>query len=298
MGFDGFRMRGIVLVGRYKNGIAFFLACFIALAAILGERGTTVQAAESYKLLNLYSQPQKVGNTTYRYVANGRNGSLYAVQNGRETLLVSVVGLNSTIITNGSTVYYSTSVSNSAVYSSAVYSINSNGGQKKKLFSLNDIMWFVGYYNGKIYYNHGELDEEKFCSYQIKKRKTQTILKDGAGNVRQQGQYFCISPSQGDIWPVLFRVYNAKTGKTKVISKKCLSYSYTVAPKQIYYAEGKYSGSKGYRSIFMVSIKKCSYNGSNRKTLAKNLRVSGIEQINKHSVIYYDENGQKKIKEY
>ena len=257
-------------------------------------------AAERYKRLELYDGTlQKAGATAFRYSRNGNYGYLYAVKNGRRILLASGTGLGSEIITDGSTVYYVyRDWASSAPYTkSTIYSIASNGKKNKKMFSVKDYtsVGLHGYYNNRIYYSYGELDEEKFCSYHVKKRKIRKLLT-GVGGVRQQDQYFYIEPTCGDLSELPLRVHNAKTGKTKTICKGQLGYN--IISKKLYYADAKYSGMKGGRMIFTISLTRSNLSGSNKKTLIKKLKVSSSVEIKKKSITYYDVNGKKKTKRF
>lgn len=281
---------------RVRKMISIFLACIICITTIWGGNPANIQAAESYKRLELYDGTlQKAGATAFRYSKNGNYGYLYAVKNGRRTLLASGTGLGTGIITNGSTIYYVRSVPSAPYMKSTIYSIASNGKKNKKLFSIKDYSSIMlhGYYDNKIYYSYGELDVEKFCSYHVKKRKMRKLLT-GVGGVRQQDQYFYIVPPDGDLWYLPLRVHNAKTGKTRTICKGQLGYN--IISKKLYYADAKYSGSKGGRMIFTVSLKRSNLSGSNKKTLIKKLKVSSSVEIKKNSITYYDVNGKKKTK--
>lgn len=137
------------------------------------------------------------------------------------------------------------------------------------------------------------LDPGKFCSYTVKTKKHKTIA-DSVTSTRQYRQYFYLRPYMGAIGPATLRVYNAKTGTVKTITKKHFYYEHD--SKYLYYAEVK-KGDIG-SSEFNVAIKRCSLGGTNKKTLVKSLNVSYILKINKNSVTYMDVSGKERTKKF
>ena len=281
-----------------------FTACMLLLFTAFVGNSIPVQASTEYKVIGTNPNYQTVKERTVGKTTFESTGTyLYAIKNGKRTLLASGLGLGNTILTNGSTVYYDYSfINNSPFYvTSTVYSIPSIGKKGKKLFSVKDVepICFHGYYSGKIYYGQGELYREKFCSYSIKSGKRRKIAGKDAGGIKQFGQYFYLIPSEGEYWPITFRVYNAKTGKLKTISKKMLNND--IISNSVYYVESKSSeGTSGIngRRYFDIAVKKCRLNGSNKKTLVKDLRITGVKKIRKNSITYYDVNGKEKTKRF
>lgn len=47
------------------------------------------------------------------------------------------------------------------------------------------------------------------------------------------------------------------------------------------------------KTCYSVRVKKCKLNSSNKKTLVKDLRVTGVEKISKNSITYFDVKGRK-----
>lgn len=287
-----------------------FTACMLLLFTAFVGNSIPVQASTEYKVIGTNPNYQTVkertvGKTTFVFTESYAGGSgvnyLYAIKHGKRRLLASGTGLQSSIITNGSTVYYFYRKNNPSYITSIVYKIPSIGKKGRRLFSVKDCtpITFCGYYNEKIYYTSGELDKEKFCSYNINSRKKKKIEDKDAARVRQCGQYFYLTPPDGDVGPILFRVYNAKTGKIKTISKSMLGNN--IISNFVYYIESKSSGiTNGInkREYFDIAVKRCRLNGSNKKTLVKDLRITGVKKIRKNSITYYDVNGKEKTKRF
>lgn len=289
-----------------RKKLTIFMACLLLFCALFARNSVSAHASADYKVIGTNPQyftekDRTVGKATFELVENGGTGYLYVSKNGKRILLVSGTGLEGSILTNGTTVYYSKRMDSYPYIVSTVYGIQSLGEKSKKLFSVKDYtsISFYGYYSGKIYYGFGELDEEKVYSYSLKSGKKKKITEKNAAGVRQYGQYFYITPADGDYGPVTFRVYNAKTGKIKVVSKNMLNYN--ILFNYVYYVEAKSSGvtSGANRKIYYnVRVKKCKLNGSNKKTLVKDLRVTGVEKISKNSITYFDVKGRKRIKRF
>lgn len=289
-----------------KKKFTLSMACILLFSAVFTCNSVPVQAAADYKVIGtnpkyFTEKERTVGKSTFELVESGGVGYLYVFENGKRVLLVSDKGLGSIILTNGTTVYYFHGKYSSPYTISTVYGIQSFGEKSKKVFSVKDYtaIRFCGYYGGKIYYGLGELDEEKLYSCSIKNGKKKKIAAKDAAGIVQCGQYFYMTPANGDYYPIMLRVYNAKTGKIKTISKNMLNYK--IISNSVYYVESKSSGVTSRtngKTYFNVRVKKCKLNSSNKKTLVKDLRVTGVEKISKSSITYFDVKGRKRIKRF
>jgi len=261
-----------------------------------------VQAA-SYKTFDIYNlqQVQKVGNTRFQFV----NGKIYTNKNGKKTALELITDssvLGRCIVTNGNRIYYTTcKVYYDHAYSEgALYQIKSDGTSKKKLLivridSDGPVFDLAGYYGGKLYYIQSPEETEINCpfySYRLKSKKVKKVVKKNSGIVNQYGKYFIMSPATGDIGPLPFTIYNAKTGKVNVFTKRGNIYYYR--KNRIYYSEFKNVSGPLYNFV----IKKMNMNGKNVKVLAKISSASSISELTDKYVKYSDAEWVEHVKKF
>lgn len=229
------------------------------------------------------------------------NGKVYLDQNGKSVALGFVEELNS-VISDGNKIYYTVckTYDDRAYSKGMLYQINIDGSSKKNLLTAridsNDpVLELVGCYDDELYYVKAEEAAEINCpfySYNIKTQKNKKVVKKNSGIVRQYGKYFFMHPATGDIWPLPYTVYNAKTGKACVFTKK--GCTYYCKGNKIYYAEFIKETGPSYS----FAIKRTDMNGKNKKTLAKISSVSSIIELTDKYVKYSDMDYQEHIKKF
>ncbi|MCI9532817.1 MAG: hypothetical protein HFH38_14065 [Lachnospiraceae bacterium] len=264
------------------------------------------EAAAEYKTVKIsakYSAKDRtVGRTTFEFKGN----CLYAVQNGRKTLLVSASGkskIDGTIVTNGTSVYYTEQNGKKVI----VHYISSIGKKEKKVFSLQlekkESFHLGGYYSGKLYYSKGDDSKAKggssFYRYSIKAKKNKLLIRgnqENCGNVEQRQRYICIRSSvmdkrDGD----RLLVFDAKTETFKTISKK--SGPHMMVANMLFYVEVK-KNLGGFK--WRIAVKSCRLDGSAKKTQVKTLdvRCDGKVTIKNNAITYTDIRGHRKTKRF
>lgn len=205
-------------------------------------------------------------------------------------------------ISDGNKIYYIVCKTyNGRAHSKGMlYQINVDGSSKKKLLTAyidsdDPVLELVGCYGDKLYYVKADYPEEIDCpfySYNIKTQKSKTVVKKNSGIVKQYGKYFIMSPAAGDIYPLPHTIYNAKTEKACVFTKKGAIYYYK--KNRIYYAEFiKETG-----PAYSFAIKRIDMNGKHKKTLAKISNASGITELTDKYVKYSDTDYRKHMKKF
>lgn len=273
---------------------------FLVLAAVFVMSpmiGKDVSAA-SYKAVNAdsyYSSAERtVDGHIFEIQYSNQKNTLYSTYKGSRQALVSARSMSYTIVTNGTTVYLG--VRDTASGNGQIMSVKSDGTglTTLKKFKCPDGFDLCGYYNGKLYLTNYKLwDYSTLQSYTVKTKKMASILKN-AGTARQYGKYFYLRPIRGDVAPLKFRVYNAKTGKVQTITNKMASYD--IVGGKLYYAE--YIKCDSTYGKHTIRIKRASLSGSGKKTLVKELKALYVYEFGQKSVKYYNHNNVLKTKKY
>lgn len=214
---------------------------------------------------------EKVGDY-YLWVANTRNNDGDTTSSSlkcKKTLGATAKVLKKTttknyeigqnVVTNGSTIYYV--VNNETDWrnvKATIYRTTVKGGTSKVIKKVNGNVSLEAYYNGRIYYNHGDFTLK---SYDLSKKTVRTEKKNFAV-MSSYGKYitgYSVSSSASalDAGAVNTRLYNVQTRKT------------TSLPAS---ADAVVSGSKIYYWVFNfknsgMTVKSCNLSGGNVKTL-------------------------------
>lgn len=274
--------------------LLFFIICLIG-CFTYGSR--QVQAATKFKIITLSQGGVEVGGVAF-YVKHSDFDNSYMVyyQKGtKRELLASDWGISTTLLTDGKTVYYSIYKSNGNNSEEIVYEKKISTGKTKRLFSASELI-FAGYYGNKIYYTKN-LDPGTLCSYDVKNGKNISILND-VTEADQYGNVFLCTPYVGGGPPFEFLTYNAKTNKSKWLTKKLMCYE--VIKKQIYYVEyvRSYDNSEDISyNDYICNLVRCDMNGKQKKILLKNQRIQGgISKITSSYIVCNDNNTDKTYK--
>ncbi len=256
----------------------------------------TVAASQTKYKCIMTSAPEQadrtIGKTVFswdsEYVSGeGVYGKIYATVNGKKSLVVYEKDLDASIITDGKTIYYSTSEQNAKVYSKTL-----TGKTSKQLCTVKNVDYsftLSGYYNNTIYYVK-YLDPGYFCKYSLKNKK-HTVIHKNTTIAEQNNQYFYLTPYQGAMGPSKLTVYDAKQNKSKLVSKKL--HSYRIVGNSLYYLnitkEVDY-----FSGIYQVTVYKSTLAGKNAKVVAKNVQLKQLIEITSKKMVYLNKNGVKK----
>lgn len=260
---------------------------------------TENKTSNGYKTIIASSEnisERTAGNITFSYNSRyingiGTYGSIYYNVGGQQKLLVSMKGLGSQIVTNGTDVFFYTCGDGRA----SLYSRKLSDTVNTRLFEIlvDDTFELVGTYNNNLYYIKG-LDPGKLCRYSLSTKKHK-VLANNTTSAKQVNQYFYLTPYRGDAGPVTLKIYNAKTGKTKLVTKN-MDWYYLVG-NYVYYTE--YRDMKGlFYSPYKISVKRCKLNGSGTKTLVDSIKVKNVLEVTAKKIVYIDQNGNRKQKSY
>lgn len=258
--------------------------------------------------------------TAYAYTDSSHSVDVYNMQNGKKVGDIKLPCINGKVcidrngkrvalglaeefvsaISDGNKIYYTICKTyNDHAYSKGIlYQINSDGSSRKKLLdtridSSEPVLEVVGCYGHKLYYVRAEFSAEIDCpfySYSLKTKKTEKVVKKHSGVVKQYGKYFIMSPATGDTFPLPHTIYNAKTGKANVFTKKGDIYFFK--KNRIYYAEFiKETG-----PVYGFTIKRMDMDGKHKKTLAKISNATCITELTDKYVKYADMDFQEYVK--
>lgn len=247
---------------------------------------------ETIEFNSYENKPVKVGNAVFSAVYQGNSVmSWYVTTGGKETFRLKAAnswGLQPDISTNGSEIIYYSFDGKKAEF----YQVSVKGGSSKKVGTVTSVVdgfEFLGYCNGKIYYTVG-FDASRMYACDIKSGKHKLISKECDYRPKLYRNYIFLSMNEGEggyLRPL--SIYNTTTGKTSKITSALAGYNYT--SKYIYYAEYK-TYRFGGESI--VVVKRCKFNGTGKKTLADNIKLSYITKFSRNSISYVDMQGKTK----
>lgn len=207
---------------------------------------------------------------------------VYYEKGGKTNLLTDEGGVSTIIMTDGKFVYYF--VANRFEKSfydyyeiDTVYEKNMSTHATKEVFSIKtkDGIHFAGYYSGKIFYVKN-IDPGTLCSYNLKTGKNRTLLRN-VTNANQYGRVFLCNPYAGGGPPFKFFTYNAKSNKSRTLTKQLMCYR--VIKKRIYFVEYVRSyDNSDYISYddYIGNVIRCDLNGKHKKILLKNQRIQGV----------------------
>ena len=204
--------------------------------------------------------------------------------------------LGLSIDTNANKVYYFTY--HYKTQKATVYKICVDGTKKTKVFSVKakDGFELAGLVGGKLYYLTGS-DHGNLHSYTLKSKKDKVVVKDIFAS-RYKSKYFILETLCDDEANVSkISSYSIKNKKLKSISTNVCAYQ--IIGKKLYYVEYK-STRKNISSdeISNVTVKKCSLNGKNKKTLIKKLTIQNIREVTAHAITYTNKEGKEVKKKY
>lgn len=272
------------------SGFLFILAFFCS---------TVSAQTNSFWTVDVYDMQQgsKVGDIKLLC----SNGKVCIDRDGKHVIL-GLTGELSSAISDGNKIYYTVckTYHDRAYSKGMLYQINTDGSSKKKLLTVridsdDPVLMLAGCYGGRLYYVKAEYTAEINCpfySYSLNTKKSKKIVKNNSGIVKQYGKYFVMHPAAGDICPLPYTIYNAKTGKASIFTKKGEIYFYK--KNRIYYAEFiKETG-----PAYSFAIKRMDMDGKYKKTLAKISNVSSIIELTDEYVKYSDTNYREHIKKF
>ncbi|MBO5153078.1 MAG: hypothetical protein J6C00_01845 [Eubacterium sp.] len=289
---------------KVKLKISYLLLVITCLMGSFTLTPRQARAATKFQVVNVTNTTKKVGDVTFssQYAQSDSRWNVYYKKGDKKELLTTQNGISTIIMTDGKIVYYSVAnSSNMNEYcTDTIYKKILSTGQTRKLFSVKNEYYFsfVGYYQEKIYYIKN-LDPGTLCSYDLKTGKNKSLLKNVTG-VDQYGSVFLCTPYEGGGGPFEFTTYNAKTNKSKILTKSMMNYK--VIKKQVYYVEyvRSYDNSEYILyNDYICNVVRCDLNGKNKKVLLKNQRIKGyVDKITSSYLTYknYDSNKTYKIK--
>ena len=261
--------------------------------------GAAYAQTDSFRTVAVYDMQQGkiVGNLSLPCV----NGKIYIDRNGKRIAL-GLDGELRSAISDGNKIFYTICKTylDRAYSKGMLYQINADGSAKKKLLtaridSAELVLELAGCYGDRLYYVKAEYEAEIDCpfySYSLKTKKTEKVVKKNSGIVRQYGKYFVMHPATGNIFPLPYTVYNAKTGKASVFTKKGAIHYYK--KNRIYYAEFIKETGPSYS----FAMKRMDMDGEHKKTLAKISNVSCITELTDKYVKYSGTDSREHVKRF
>lgn len=267
-----------------RRKLCHFLLTLVWVVGIISLNSSRAKAASNFQVINVTNTTETVGGVTFssKYSSTEARWYVYYEKEGKKNLLTDEGGVSTIIMTDGKLVYYF--VANRFEKSfydyyeiDTVYEKNMSTHATKEVFSIKtkDGIHFAGYYSGKIFYVKN-IDPGTLCFYNLKTGNNRTLLRN-VTNANQYGRVFLCNPYAGGGPPFKFFTYNAKSNKSRTLTKQLMCYR--VIKKRIYFVEYVRSyDNSDYISYddYIGNVIRCDLNGKHKKILLKNQRIQGV----------------------
>lgn len=258
---------------KWRILVAAVLTClFFSLLTVNAE-------AASYKKIT--GQPQKIGSY---YMWSDRFGYLKIskTKNGSGKLITSDYP---SAISNGTNMY----IGNWESDGLAIFKYNIASESWKRIGYVQHGESIAGYYNGKLFIERHATYDRYECdytwihtyAYTLKNGKLKRVMK-GIGAGASNGKYIVGMPNSGAVMELPLKVYNAKSGKVKTITKKALAYR--LYGNHVYYVQANQSVNMGWTA----RLYRYTLTTGKKKTLSKSFKTTAIHDITKQYVEYAD----------
>lgn len=247
-----------------------------------------VQAADKYQIINVTEEVHKLGNVMFSSQYSDGKWHVYYQRNNGKKKLISNMDISTVLMTNGKYVYYQNLESTGYLYTGKIYKMNLSTGKSQYICSVSgiDYLEFAGIDAKQLYYVKN-LDPGALYSYNFRTGSHKKLL-DNVTGAAPYGSVFLCTPYEGVGGPLQLRVYNTKTGHSKLISNGMIGYR--VIKNKIYYVECM---KENDFNDYTCNVIRCDMNGKNKKILLKNKKHIGIIQKITPSYIIYQDNAYK-----